>query len=71
MLDILCRFGCGDGLGAHREERTKKQDRGAEQLRIRKALAENPCGKCQRTGGTKELQSLRKRDTNLSDCDII
>src|ERR1700730_12459800 len=70
-LHILCRFGCGSRFHAHSEEGTEEQNGGAPQLRAGEAFAENPGGKCQRTGGTKELQSLRERDTNLPDCDVI
>src|ERR1700724_805213 len=70
-LHILCRFGCGSRFYAHSEEGNEEQKGGAPQLRPGGGLAENPGGKCPRTGGTKELQSLRERDTNLPDCDVI
>src|SRR5437667_6813948 len=70
-LETFCGFNGDRRFRSHGQKGADEQNTGAEQLRMRKAFSENPCGKRQRTGGTKELQSLRKRDTNLSDCDII
>src|SRR5207245_11640171 len=70
-LEIFYGFNGDRRFRSHGQKGADKQNTGAEQLRVGKTFAENPCGKRQRTGGAKELQSLRKRDTNLSDCDII
>src|SRR6267378_2571355 len=69
-LEIFCGFNGDRRFRSHGEEGAKEQNGGAPQLGVGEAFAENPRGKCQRTGGTKELQSLRERDTNLPDCDV-
>jgi len=70
-LDILCRFGCGSRFHAHSEEGAEEQNGGAPQLRVGEAFVKNPGGKGQRAGGTKELQSLRERDADFANRDVI
>src|SRR5437660_5956505 len=70
-LEIFYGFNGDRRFRSHGQKGADEQNTGAEQLRVGKTFAENPCGKRQRTGGTKELQSLGERDANLPDRDIV
>ena len=62
-------------LKAYLKSRQEKIDRALDRHLPKENLKPTTIHKAMRyslfAGGTKELQSLRKRDPNLPDCDII
>src|SRR5437773_7665555 len=70
-LDILYGFNHDCRFDSHCEEGTVEENGSAPNLRVSETLAKNPGGKCQRAGGTKELERLRERNPDLGDGNIL
>ena len=70
-LKVFRRFGGGDGLGAHGEERADEQNCGAEQLGVGETFMKNDRGKTEGADGAKQLKRLSKSDADLVDGYVI
>src|SRR4029450_2457169 len=69
--NIFRCFCCGDGLGAHCEEGTDKQNAGAPKLGGRESFSLEPGGQRHRDRWTEELETLRERDSDFTDRHVI
>ena len=64
-LDILCCFCRGGWFHSHGEERAKEQNSRAPKLRVSEPFVKDPSGERHRSGGTKQLEGLRERDSDF------
>src|SRR5438046_8762237 len=64
--NIFSCFCCGDGLGAHCEEGTDKQNAGAPKLGVCESLAIEPGRQRHRDRRTEEMETLRSRDSDFT-----
>src|SRR5439155_25219601 len=71
VLEILRRLGCGDGLGAHGQERAEEQNGRAPDLGMSETFAVNPRRKSHCAGRAEKLERLGKGHADLSDGHIV
>src|SRR5207302_9290715 len=70
-LDLFQRRWVSGRFHAHGEEGAQKKQGCAPELGVSEALAKKNCGKPERSGGTNQLQRLRKRDADLANGYVI
>jgi hypothetical protein len=70
-LDILYGFNHDCRFDSHGEERAEEENGSAPNLRVSETFAKNPGGECQCAGGTKKLERLRERNTDLVDGHVV
>src|SRR6266404_5945772 len=70
-LDVFCGFNHDCRFDSHGEEGAKEENGSAPNLRVSETFAKNPGGECQRAGGTKELERLSERNTDLVDGHVV
>ena len=63
--NILGRLTRGDRFHSHGEERTQEQNSRAPKLSVSEPFVKDPSGERHRSGGTKQLEGLRERDSDL------
>jgi hypothetical protein len=69
--NILRRVTSGDWFHPHGEERAQEQNSRAPKLSVGQPFVENPGGERHCAGGTKKLEGLSERDSDLVDCYVI
>ena len=69
--NILRCFTRGDRFHSHGEERPQEQNSGTPKLGVSEPFVENPRGERHGSGGTKELEGLSDRDSDLEYRHII